>query len=202
MAPVRFYQYDGGAALESSAAISSQPKFPAPEDPRVALTSPQIARYFYHYITELAPWYDLSDESLHFGTTVAEFALDNRLLFSAIIALSAIHVANTTAGTARAAAEFYHGCCIRFLIGLDDAALQTLGGVALATTCLLRSYEILAGASVCISLPFPIKSLRIDLDRSELTRRQRRRIQTAISRVHILWPRSSNFASTVPKMAW
>ncbi len=102
-------------------------------------------RYFHHYITEIAPWYDLSDYSLHFGTKVPELALDNGLLFSAIVALSAIHVANTSAPTARVAAEFYHSCCIRFLIGLDGAALAVMGGAALATTCLLRSYEILAG---------------------------------------------------------
>ncbi len=145
---MRFHQYDGNALFEVSPAAGSHPRFPSPERSLARLDQPSHRAVFLPYITQLAPWYDLSDGELHFGTRVAEYALDSQLLFSAIIALAAIHVANTTATTARAAAEFYHGCCIRCLIGIDDSALHILGGVALATTCLLRSYEILAGTSV------------------------------------------------------
>lgn len=50
--------------------------------------------------------------------------------------------------SARAAAEFYHGHCVRLLIDLtaeeydNDERTQ---GLALASVCLLRSYEILSG---------------------------------------------------------
>ncbi|KAK3333040.1 hypothetical protein B0T19DRAFT_439844 [Cercophora scortea] len=52
------------------------------------------------------------------------------------------------ASTARAAesrevAEFYHGSCIRLLIGLEDGDELVEGGAAPQTACLLRSYEIL-----------------------------------------------------------
>lgn len=127
---------------------SSAPRtFPSPEKPRDALLYPSVARYFQHYITELAPWYDLSDGSQLFGTKLPEIALDNSLPFAAILALAAVHISQTTAPSARAAAEFYHGHCIRILIGLkdeDDCEVDTRG-LALASVCLLRSYEILSG---------------------------------------------------------
>lgn len=110
-----------------------------------------MADFFQHYISGLAPWYDLSDGRSTFGTTVPKIALDDPLLFSAVMALSAMHVSNTvttaspkrTASSAREVAEFYHGCCIRLLIGLHESDQRLEGGVALAATCLLRSYEIL-----------------------------------------------------------
>lgn len=110
-----------------------------------------MADIFQHYISDLAPWYDLSDGRCTFSTTVPKIALDDPLLFSAVMALSAMHTSNTvttaspkrTASSAREAAEFYHGCCIRLLIGLHESDRRLEGGVALAATCLLRSYEIL-----------------------------------------------------------
>jgi len=103
-----------------------------------------IAKYFKHYF-EIAKWYDLSDHKAVFGTKIPEIALSNPLLFSAIIALAAIHLSRTSLPTARNAAEHYHACCVTDLIQLDrdDEVIDT--GVPLAATCLLRSYEILAG---------------------------------------------------------
>ncbi|KAH8900013.1 hypothetical protein GQ53DRAFT_790522 [Thozetella sp. PMI_491] len=141
---IKIYPYSGQSSPGGVAATTSSNKFPSPVNPRRALSSPHVARYFHHYIIHIAPWYDLSDASMLFGTQLPAMALDSELLFSAMVALSAIHIANTTAPTTRAAAEFYHGCCIRLLIGLEDSDLVNIGGTALATTCLLRSYEILA----------------------------------------------------------
>ncbi|KAK7453798.1 hypothetical protein Landi51_03738 [Colletotrichum acutatum] len=121
--------------------------FPSPSNPREALQNPSIARYFSHYITTIAPWYDLSDASLTFATSLPEAACDNPLPFAAILALSAVHTSRTTAPSARVAAEFYHGHCVRLLINLtveehdNDERTQ---GLALASVCLLRSYEILS----------------------------------------------------------
>lgn len=98
----------------------------------------------------------MSDEELHFGSNIPELALDNPLLFSAIIALSAIYTAKTTASTAKAAAEYYHSHCVRLLIDINNADLDVIGGIALATTCLLRSYEILDGKSA-YSLHFELQ---------------------------------------------
>ncbi|KAK2000213.1 hypothetical protein LX36DRAFT_440357 [Colletotrichum falcatum] len=122
--------------------------FPAPTDPRRALQNPSMARYFHHYVTHIAPWYDLSDASSAFATALPEAALGRALPLSAILALSAVHMSRTSAPSARAAADFYHGHCVRLLIDLtagggygdeDDAQ-----GLALASVCLLRSYEILS----------------------------------------------------------
>lgn len=126
-------------------AAERQSGLPLPENPRKALETPEVARFFAHYISELAPWYDLSDASAKFGVEAPERALRTPLLFSAIIALSAMHVSCTGPQGARSTAEFYHGCCVRMLIAIEDDNELLQQGVALAATCLLRSYEILDG---------------------------------------------------------
>ncbi|KAK6220709.1 hypothetical protein LQW54_001900 [Pestalotiopsis sp. IQ-011] len=121
---------------------------PAPELGRECLERPEIPGYFHHYITDIAPWYDLGDESRRsFALNVPQLALDQPLLLGAIIALSAIHVAQSAGNaTARKTAELYHGYCIRSLIHLEQSSILLQNGIALATTCLLRSYEILNGS--------------------------------------------------------
>jgi hypothetical protein len=117
--------------------------------PSEALTDALIARYFHHYITDIAPWYDLSDSSQMFGTRLPEAAAnDNLLPFSAIMALSAMHLSQTTEPSAKKAAEFYHRRCVHLLIELkaeEENGDLNAQGLALASVCLLRSYEILSG---------------------------------------------------------
>ncbi|KAI1368919.1 hypothetical protein F5Y08DRAFT_294177 [Xylaria arbuscula] len=114
------------------------------DSPRRLLQSSELANYFQNYINHIAPWYDLSDSYCSFSSEVPIIALDEALLFYAVIALSAMHVSQTTAPSARTIAETYHTRCIRRLIDLDADDVLIEKGVALATTCLLRSYEILA----------------------------------------------------------
>ncbi|KZL69439.1 phytanoyl-CoA dioxygenase [Colletotrichum tofieldiae] len=118
---------------------------PAPTSPRQALQNPSIARYFHHYIVHIAPWYDLSDAAATFATKLPEASLELDLPFSAILALAAVHMSQTSTPSARTAAEFYHGHCVRLLIGLtaEDYGDEGTQGLALASVCLLRSYEIL-----------------------------------------------------------
>ncbi len=141
--PLKFKVVTSWSRKDDSA---EQPVFRLPDSPRKVLETARIADYFQHYISNLAPWYDLSDARSTFSTTVPRIALDDPLLFSAVIALSAMHVSNTVtaaASSAREVADLYHGCCIRLLIGLQESDRRLEGGVALAATCLLRSYEIL-----------------------------------------------------------
>lgn len=120
-------------------------RYPFPSSPKVALHNQEIAAYFHRYISGPALWYDLCDPGRHFATEVPELALKNELLFSAVIAIAAVQVSKTGVKAAREAAEYYHGHCVRLLIGLrgDDESL--INGTALAAACLLRSYEILHG---------------------------------------------------------
>ena len=93
----------------------------------------------------MALWYDLSDAQSTFSTHVPIISLDDPLLFSALMALSAMHMSKTATPSSRDVAEWYHGQCIRLLIDLDANDPRIERGVALAATCLLRSYEILDG---------------------------------------------------------
>ncbi|KAK4198909.1 phytanoyl dioxygenase [Triangularia verruculosa] len=115
---------------------------PSPADPRGALSSGDNARLYQHYITTIAPWYDLSDESAIFSTELPRLALDSPLLFSAILALSAMQTSNTISPSTKAVAEFYHSHCVRLLIAFDSNADFAQREITLAAACLLRTYEI------------------------------------------------------------
>ncbi|KAK7213752.1 hypothetical protein V2G26_020930 [Clonostachys chloroleuca] len=117
----------------------------APLAARDALKNLEIAQLFEHYIRFLAPWYDLSDSALTFGIAVPALALDEPLLFSAAIALSAMHMCRVNGKKLRKTAESYHHRCVRLLIALNREDEHVFTGKALAAICLLRSYEILDG---------------------------------------------------------
>lgn len=141
------HEVANGDDIDSSAEQAGVPAFVPALDCK-CLEKPEIAGYFHHYITDIATWYDLGDEPRRsFALDVPRLALDQPLLLGAIIALSAIHVAQSAGNaTARKTAELYHGHCVRSLIQLDQSSVLLQNGIALATTCLLRSYEILNGA--------------------------------------------------------
>jgi hypothetical protein len=120
-------------------------ELPDPNTPRTSLQDQNIARLFHSYTSDISKWYDLSDSVCSFGLAVPTIALDEPLLFCAIIALSAMHTCKTTAPSFRKVAEFYHHRCVQLLIKLTDGDELITRGVALAATCLLRSYEILDG---------------------------------------------------------
>ncbi|KAI0594548.1 hypothetical protein F4775DRAFT_606183 [Biscogniauxia sp. FL1348] len=113
--------------------------------PRKALELRETADLFHHYIVDVALWYDLSDAQSTFSTHVPAVSLDDPLLFTALMALSTMHMSKTAAPSSRDVAEAYHGQCIRLLIDLDASDPRIEKGIALAATCLLRSYEILDG---------------------------------------------------------
>ncbi|KAM0561242.1 hypothetical protein ACHAPJ_003120 [Fusarium lateritium] len=100
---------------------------------------------FHSYTSSISLWYDLSDSTCAFGVHVPTIALDEPLLFCAVIALSAIHMCKTSAPSFRKVAEFYHHRCVQLLITLSEGDELITRGIALAATCLLRSYEILDG---------------------------------------------------------
>lgn len=100
-------------------------------------------RLFQYYIQHLAPWYDLNDSKLSFSTIVPKEALESPLLLHAILALSAAHQSRTYENHLTEYAERYHSYCAETLLALRDEDDTVSSGRLLATTCLLRSYEIL-----------------------------------------------------------
>ena len=109
------------------------------------LQSNDVAHCFEHYLRVLAPWYDLNDLDNSFRGLVGKLALHSSLLLSAIVAFAAIHQSKTGQAGIRLLAERYHARCLHLLIGLGAYDVVITDGTALAATCLLRSYEILAG---------------------------------------------------------
>ncbi len=120
-----------------------QATVPSNGTPRELLQQVQVAQLFHVYIKELAPWYDLNDEERPFEREGAEKALDSPLLFSAAIAFAGIYM-HRKAAFPREIAELYHDRCLKLLIALSREDRVTTDGTALASTCLLRSYELLA----------------------------------------------------------
>jgi hypothetical protein len=112
--------------------------------PRVALDNPTIARLLSHYIDSLAPWYDLNESSLVFGTIVPLHALGCPVLFKALVAFAATHRYKTS-GQSEDIATAFHAACVRELLDSLKHVKTESQGDYLAATCLLRSYEILNG---------------------------------------------------------
>ncbi|KAJ3494808.1 hypothetical protein NLG97_g3835 [Lecanicillium saksenae] len=113
--------------------------------PTTALQNEAISTLFFHYMQGPATWYDLCDPQRHFAEIIPQLALQNELLFSAIIALSAVQRSRTSAKSLREVPGFYHERCVRLLIQLRDGDESLRDGTALSAACLLRSYEILNG---------------------------------------------------------
>lgn len=133
-APTRFQHWPGNASDDRMEGT-----------PRQALEHESVAMLFSHYITEIAYWYDLSDAAQNFELNVPELALDEPLLFYAIIAVAALHLSKTRTKNLKDVAEVYHDRCIACLIALKEDDQLISNGRALAATCLLRSYEIFDG---------------------------------------------------------
>ena len=114
----------------------------AASSPRVALADPSIADLFTHYITSLAPWYDLNDSQQTFGTLVPQNSLDSPILFRAIIAFSASHKRRTENIMQEIGSAFHVACVQEFLELINEVQPRPQGN-ELAATCLLRSYEII-----------------------------------------------------------
>jgi hypothetical protein len=119
----------------------------ASASPEIALAEPCIAQLFAHYITALAPWYDLNDSRRTFGTMVPSNALYCPILFRAIIAFSASHKSRMESVSADIASAFHSVCVQDFLLLIDEGNPRPHDN-ELAATCLLRSYEIIDGITL------------------------------------------------------
>jgi CDGSH-type Zn-finger protein len=115
------------------------------EEPRATLQDEQAAELFEHYLRVLASWYDLNDLDCAFARIVGQEAQHSDLLLNAVLAFSAIHKCRTGQSSLKELADGHHTRCLHLLIGLRQSDKAVSDGTALAATCLLRSYEILAG---------------------------------------------------------
>ena len=111
-----------------------------------ALENEVVTELLVHYVNILAPWYDLNDCQLNFARLVPLHALNNPILFKALIAFSASH-RNKVQGTTSVFASAFHSSCVSELLQHLEKNGSDIEGDCLAATCLLRSYEILNGDS-------------------------------------------------------
>jgi hypothetical protein len=123
---------------------------PDPIDPLQDLHNDTIAGLFSHYIERLAAWYDLCEQDRPFESLVTVRALEVPVVFNAVIAFSAQHRALNDARYETCSTS-YHSACIKGLLGDINAFDSTLQEDCLVAACLLRSYEILRGISVCLT---------------------------------------------------
>jgi hypothetical protein len=123
---------------------------PDPVNPTQDLHNELISALFSHYIERLAAWYDLCERDRPFESLVSARALEVPVVFNAVIAFSAQHKALNDPRY-ETCSTLYHGACIKELLGGLSAFDSTLQEDYLVAACLLRSYEILRGTSVCLS---------------------------------------------------
>jgi hypothetical protein len=123
---------------------------PDPVNPTQDLHNETITALFSHYIERLAAWYDLCEQDRPFESLVTVRALEVPVVFNAVIAFSAQHKALNDARY-EICSTLYHTACIKGLLGETNAFDLTLQEDCLVAACLLRSYEILRGISVCLT---------------------------------------------------
>lgn len=121
----------------------------AASSPRIALADPEIAELFAHYISILAPWYDLNDSERVFATVVPHNSLDNSTLFKALIAFSASHRSETRHDMQFFGPAFHAASVKEFLVSMSETELRPHDN-ELAATCLLRSYEIISSKNTLL----------------------------------------------------
>ncbi|KAK5048681.1 hypothetical protein LTR84_005772 [Exophiala bonariae] len=114
------------------------------EEALCSLRNEQVAQLFEHYLQVLALWYDLNDLDCTFARLVSREAQKSQLLLNAILAFAAMHKCRTGQSSLKELGHGYHNRCLRLLIELQQSDEAVSNGTALVTTCLLRSYEILA----------------------------------------------------------
>lgn len=141
---IRFQKNISGLRENADLADSTGPAIEN-EEPRSILRNEQAAGLFEHYLQVLASWYDLNDLDCAFARIVGREAQHSHLLLNAVLAFAAIHKCRTGQSALKELADGYHNRCLRLLIGLRQSDEALSDGTALAATCLLRSYEILAG---------------------------------------------------------
>lgn len=121
----------------------------ADSQPEVALRDHNITKLFTHYMTDLAPWYDLNDPARTFEILVPELALQTPILFKAIIAFSACQWGKTS-GVRSQVATVFHAACVRDVLAsmeVPDSDQRDIES-RLTAACLLRSFEIINGNSM------------------------------------------------------
>ncbi|KAJ5666510.1 uncharacterized protein N7477_008958 [Penicillium maclennaniae] len=93
-----------------------------------------------HFIQKLAPWADICDPQSHFSSVVPRRAMENPMVFKAVMALAARHDAILTK-TNDWEASSYLGQCLELLIAALDRPEHTYDDDLLVTVVILRIYE-------------------------------------------------------------
>ncbi|KAJ5302192.1 hypothetical protein N7508_007055 [Penicillium antarcticum] len=129
------------ASSHSTSAIS--PRSPSAQHVvQQRLKSMNEAYLLRHFQMHLAPWLDAGDPKRHFVAEIADRASQSPLLLSACLAVSAMHLSQTTRAVSTEVADSYHERCILIMLpSLDKSALKISIDILLSTTVILRFFE-------------------------------------------------------------
>ncbi|KAK7432225.1 hypothetical protein QQZ08_001170 [Neonectria magnoliae] len=106
----------------------------------VPLNTHKEAKYFMHYIRNLASWFDTCDPARHFGIEVPKRAHHLPLLAYCILAFSARQLSLIT-GLDDESHSAYYSHALRILIPIFDDPNEAMNENVLAGIVILRSYE-------------------------------------------------------------
>ncbi|KAH7002383.1 hypothetical protein EDB80DRAFT_720506 [Ilyonectria destructans] len=104
------------------------------------LNTHKEAKYFMHFIRNLASWFDTCDPARHFGIEVPKRAHHLPLLAYSILAFSARQLSLTT-GVDDGSHSSYYSHALRILIPIFDDPNEAMNENVLAGIVILRSYE-------------------------------------------------------------
>ncbi|KAL6414341.1 zn 2cys6 transcription factor [Ilyonectria robusta] len=108
------------------------------------LNTHKEAKYFMHFIRNLASWFDTCDPARHFGIEVPKRAHHLPLLAYSILAFSARQLSLTT-GVDDGSHSSYYSHALRILIPIFDDPNEAMNENVLAGIVILRSYEEMFG---------------------------------------------------------
>lgn len=122
-------------SLSSLERVLAEPELHRP------LQSLQEGKLLQHWITHLAPWFDVGDSKRHFGRIVPHMATSSPLLMTAILAIAAFHDSRVNGQSNMYNAMMYHDRCLNMIVPMLSDTDPADEDSVLVTTTILHLYD-------------------------------------------------------------
>ncbi|CAD6589562.1 MAG: hypothetical protein ASARMPRED_004128 [Alectoria sarmentosa] len=105
------------------------------------LKSLQEGMLFQHFVTHLAPWFDVGDSKRHFGKIATRMAITSPLLMTVILAIAALHHSRISGQSDLYNAMTLHDRCLNMIVPMLSDSDRANDDSVLITTTILHLYD-------------------------------------------------------------
>lgn len=130
-----------GEESPSSTRVYYQERLPPAPEPAWPLKTLQEGKLLQHFITHLAPWFDVGDSKRHFGKIATRMAASSPLLITMILAIAALHQNRTSGQSDLYNAMTYHDRCLEMIVPMLSDSDRANDDCILITTTILHLYD-------------------------------------------------------------